>query len=231
VAPATVAFGVQMSVLKPIREAAKSVVFKYTSLAAPRYPYNTEPIQLARLVNELERLKDVRGNVVEIGLARGMTARFLCEHIRNQKLEDTLTYYAIDTFQSFTEEDLDYEVHKRGKPLFGLKAFDYNDYEVWKKNFADFKFVKVIKSDCSIVDYDALAPLKLSFLDVDLYLPTQKTLPKLYKATVSGGAILVDDVKDNSIYDGAYQAYMEYCEELKVEPIFLGNKCGVIYKP
>lgn len=220
-----------MSVLKPFREAAKSFAFKYTNLGAPRYPYNTEPLQLAKLVGELERLRDVKGNIVEIGLARGMTARFLCEHIRNEQLEDSLTYYAIDTFESFTQESLDYEVSKRGKSLFSLKAFDYNDYEVWKKNFADFKFVKVIKSDCSEVDYDALAPIKVSFLDVDLYLPTQKTLPKLYKATVSGGAILVDDVKDNSIYDGAYQAYMEFCRELQVEPIFVGNKCGVIYKP
>lgn len=80
-------------------------------------------------------------------------------------------------------------------------------------------------------DYNSIAPLKLCFLDVDLYLPTQKTLPKLYAATVSGGAILVDDVMDNHVYDGAYHAYMEFCQELGVEPKTIGNKCGVIYKP
>ena len=219
-----------MSVLKPLREAAKGLAFKYTKLGVPRYSYMAEPVQLAKLVEEIERLKSVKGNIVEIGVARGMTTRFLCEHIRNQGLEDSLTYYAIDTFASFTEEDLEYEVSKRGKPMFGLRAFEYNDFDIWKKNFQEFSFVKAIKSDCSIVDYDAISPIKISFLDVDLYLPTQKTLPKLYAATVKGGVILVDDVKDNSIYDGAYQAYVEFCKDLGVDPIFLGNKCGVIYK-
>lgn len=216
--------------LKPLREAAKSFAFRHTNLGVPRYSYMAEPVQLAALVTEIERLKGVEGNIVEIGVARGMTTRFLCEHIRNQEIEDTLTYYAIDTFESFTDEDLQYEVEKRGKPLFGLRAFEYNDFDVWKRNFTDFPFVKAVKSDCSIVDYNAIAPIKVSFLDVDLYLPTKKTLPKLYDATVDGGAILVDDVKDNSIYDGAYQAYIEFCEELKVDPIFIGTKCGVIYK-
>ncbi len=219
------------SLLKPVREAAKLFAFRHTKLGAPRYPYNNvEPIQLAALVNELERLKHVQGNIVEIGVARGMTTRFLCQHILNQKLEKTLTLYAVDTYGSFSQEDLAYEVSERGKSLFELRGFAYNDYEVWKRNFAEYPFVRAIKSDCSLVDYRKIAPIKLSFLDVDLYLSTKKTLPKLYEATVVGGAILVDDVLNNTTYDGAYQAYMEFCEEMAIEPKVIGNKCGVIYK-
>ena len=70
-----------MPLAKPIREAAKALAFRYTSLGKPKYPYNMEPMQLATLVNELERQKDVRGNVLEIGIARGMTARFMCASI------------------------------------------------------------------------------------------------------------------------------------------------------
>lgn len=220
-----------MSIVKPLREAAKAFAFRYTSLGAPRFPYNLEPVQLAALVNEIERLKDVKGDIVEIGVARGMTSKFLCEHIRRQNLEDTLIYYAIDTFSSFVEEDLAFEEKIRGKSRFSMRAFEYNDYNVWQKNFSSYHFLKAIQSDCSIFNYDSIAPLKLSFLDVDLYLPTQKTLPKLYAATVSGGAILVDDVMDNNVFDGAYQAYMEFCEERGIEPRVIGNKCGVIYKP
>jgi hypothetical protein len=40
----------------------------------------------------------------------------------------------------------------------------------------------------------------------------------------------VDDVKENNQYDGAYQAYMEFCVELKITPAILGNKCGIIRK-
>ncbi len=216
--------------VKPLREAAKSFAFKHTQLGAPRYPYNAEPIQLATLILELERLKEVDGNVVEIGVARGMTTRFLCQHIVSQRLESTLSYYAIDTYDSFTSDDLNFEIEQRGKSLCDLKAFGYNDYEKWKRHFADFPFVKPIKSDCSVFDYRKICPIKLSFLDVDLYLPTKKTLPALYSSTVNGGVILVDDVQDNSTYDGAYHAYMEFCAEQGIESKIIGNRCGVIHK-
>lgn len=216
--------------LKSVVELAKKIAFKHTRLGAPSYGYNVEPIQLATLVMELERLKNIEGNVVEIGVARGMTTRFLAQHIANQKLEKFLTYYAIDTFESFTNADLKFEVEQRGKSLLDLQGFDYNDHLIWQSNFLDFPFVKAIKSDCSSYDYSKIKPIKLTFLDVDLYLPTKKTLPKIYDATVSGGVILVDDVLNNTTYDGAYQAYMEFCEENGFPKRILGNKCGVIQK-
>jgi hypothetical protein len=215
---------------KTLIEFAKKIAFKHTRLGAPRYPYNVEPIQLATLVMELERVKNFTGNIVEIGVARGMTTRFLSQHIVNQELDKTLTYYAIDTFDSFTGDDLKYEVEQRGKSLFELKGFEYNDYKTWQKNFDEFPFVRAIKSDCATYDYKNIMPIKLTFLDVDLYLPTKKVLPKIYEATISGGVILVDDVLNNTTYDGAYQAFMEFCEEQKLPATVIGNKCGYIQK-
>lgn len=218
------------SLSKPIIELAKKIAFKHTKFGAPRYPYNVEPIQLATLVMELERVKALNGNVVEIGVARGMTTRFMAQHIANQNLGNSLKYYAIDTFESFTDDDLKYEVEKRGKSLFELKGFDYNDYEIWQNNFSAFPFVKAIKSDCATYDYSQIKPLKLTFLDVDLYLPTKNALPKIYDATISGGVILIDDVLNNTTYDGAYQAYMEFCDEYNLPKKVIGNKCGFIQK-
>lgn len=216
------------NIVKTLKEKAKTLIFRHTSLAAPTYRYNIEPIQLAYLIMEIERLKNIQGNIVEIGVARGLTTRFLAQHIKNQKLDQSLKLYAVDTFESFTEADLAFEVSNRGKSLDALDAFKYNDYDVWKNNFTDFKFVVPIQSDCSIVDYDKLGPIKVVFLDVDLYLPTQKTLPKLYSALVPGGVILVDDVLQGTDYDGAYEAYMEFCETIGQVPEVIGNKCGVI---
>jgi predicted O-methyltransferase YrrM len=220
-----------LNIARVLKEKAKALVFRHTSLAAPSYRYNIEPIQLAYLILEIERLKHVQGNIVEIGVARGLTTRFLAQHIQNQKMDQALTLYAVDTFESFTEADVAFEVNSRGKSAEALDAFKYNDYEVWQKNFSDFKFVKAIKSDCSLVDYDQYGPIKVAFLDVDLYLPTQKTLPKLFKALVSGGVILVDDVLQGTDYDGAYQAYTEFCKTIGQAPEIIGNKCGIIRKP
>lgn len=219
------------SLIKSLKETTKAFVFKHTKFAAPSYRYNIEPIQITYLINEIEKFKDVKGSVIEIGVARGLTTRFLCEHIRKQKIEHTTTLYAIDTFDSFTQADLDFEVRERGKAMAELTAFGYNDFAVWSKNFADFPFVIPIKADCSAVDYSALSPIKLVFLDVDLYLPTKNTLPKLFDALICGGAIVCDDVLNNNVYDGAYQAYMEFCDERGFKPEIIGNKCGVIRKP
>ena len=221
---------IRRKIIRSSREIAKLLAFRYTKFGVPTYRYSIEPIQLATLVTEIDRLKEVKGNIVEVGVARGMTTRFVCQHIANRNLGETLLYYAIDTFESFKSADLDYEVKERGKSLFGLQGFGYNDYKVWQKNFAAFRFVKAIKTDCAVFDYNKIKPIKISFLDVDLYLPTKKTLPKIYDATVKGGVILVDDVLDNMHYDGAYQAYMEFVAELNIKPLIIGNKCGVIYK-
>jgi O-methyltransferase len=208
----------------------KKVAFRHTNLGAPKYSFNVEPIQLATLLVEIDRLKDTKGAIVEIGVARGMTTRFVCEHVvrsgyTNQEL------FAIDTFSSFTKADLDHEVANRGKSKGELKGqFAYNDFEAWKRNFTEFPFVKAIQTDCATFDYATIAPIKLVFLDVDLYLPTKRTLPKLYKQLCEEGVILVDDVLDNCCWDGAYQAYLEFCDELSITPTIVGNKCGVIRK-
>lgn len=212
-----------------LKEILKKIAFKYLNLGAPTYRYNVEPIQLATLISELVRLDSKEGNILEVGVARGMTTRFVCEHLKaNTNFQGI--YYAIDTFESFTNSDLDYEVTKRDKHLAQLKGFDYNDFNVWKSHFREFPFLKAVKSDCADLDYKEFMPIKLAFLDVDLYLPTLKALTKIYDCTCEGGVILVDDCMDNAIYDGAFQAYMEFCADKGIEPRIIGNKCGIIYK-
>lgn len=219
------------SVKRIFREAAKKFVFRHTRLGAPHYSYNVEPIQLATLVMEADRLRTLRGAVLEIGVARGMTTRFLAQHFISQGLKQCPTYFAMDTFESFKSSDLEYEVNARGKSLSELEGFEYNDFDSWSRNFSGFPFVKAIKADCASYDYTTIAPIKLTFLDVDLYLPTKRALPKIYESTVSGGVILVDDVRRDTNYDGACQAYEEFCLEMGMSSKIIGNKCGVIYKP
>jgi O-methyltransferase len=126
--------------------------------------------------------------------------------------------------------DIEYEISSRGKKRLELGGFKYNDFEIWKKNFANFPFVVPLKSDCATFDYSSIEPIKLVLLDVDLYLPTSRTLPKLYERLIAGGVILVDDVANDMTYDGSHQAYLEFCKSILVEPEIIGNKCGIIRK-
>lgn len=214
--------------IKPFIELGKKLAFRYTPLAVPRYRYNLEPIELATLIFEIERLADVDGCIVEIGVARGLTTRFLAEHIVLSGRRERII--AIDTFSSFTDADVMYETQQRRKRRSEIQGFGYNDYTTWVRNFRPYSFIQAIQADCTNVDYRSLSPIKLVLLDVDLYSPTKKTLPLLFDSLASGGTILVDDVKRGTAYDGAYQAYFEFCSEAGLEPLVIGTKCGVIRK-
>ena len=207
----------------------KTVAFRHTKLGTPKYPFNIEPVQLATLVFEIDRLRDTPGAIVEIGVARGMTTRFICEHLIRTGFP-AQTLYAIDTFSSFIKDDIEYEVTQitqrgeaRGREL--KRMFAYNDFERCKKNFKGFPFVKAIQSDCATFNYANIAPIKLTFLDVDLYLPTKRALPGIYDHTCPGGVIMIDDVQGNI---GACKAYLEFCEVLRIGPTIVGNRCGIV---
>ena len=124
------------STMKLVKEFVKKLAFRYTKFGKPNYPYNVEPIQLSTIIMEIERLKDFDGCICEIGVARGMTTRFIAEHIRYQKIENKNMYFALDTFNSFIGSDLTYEIDKRGKSLRDLRGFEYNSFEKWKNNFS-----------------------------------------------------------------------------------------------
>lgn len=213
---------------KALRELVKKIAFRYTRFGAPGYPYNVEPIQLATLIHELDRVRDLHGAVLEVGVARGMTTRFMCEHlVRSGRTSEIL--YAIDTFESFKKGDIDFEVAGRGKSKGEFASFGYNDFDRWRRNFREFPFVIPLKADCSTFDYHAIGPIKLAFLDVDLYRPTKEALKRIFAELCGGGVILVDDVKGERYnWDGAYQAYTEFCEENEIQPELLGGKCGLV---
>jgi hypothetical protein len=217
------------TVARPICSFAKKLAFRYTRLGVPEYPYIVEPIQLATLVSELDRVKDVPGSIIEVGVAWGMTTRFVCEHLvasgrHNERL------CAIDTFESFPQRDVEFEVKHRGKTREQVSGFDYLNFEVWKRNFRKFKFLTAYKADCATFDYSLVSPIKLAFLDVDLYLATRSALKQIYARLSEGGVVLVDDVMKPSRWDGAYQAYEEFCAESRLPFQLIGNKMGIIRK-
>jgi predicted O-methyltransferase YrrM len=215
--------------MSSLRELAKKFIFRHTPFGAPTYPYTSDPIELALLVMEMERLRDQPGIILEVGVARGMTTRFLAEHSKRSTGDRIV---ALDTFSSFTKRDLDYEMKERGKTASELAGFGYNDFEAWKRNFrALSSIVTPIQADCAEYDYSNLGPIKLAYLDVDLYLPTKAALPKIHDALIPGGTIFVDDVAaSNGGYDGAYHAYIEFCAQRGI-PAKIYGKCGEIRKP
>ena len=211
---------------KIIKERIKKFFFKFTQIGAPNYSYNLEPIQLAEIINSLEKVKSLDGSICEIGVARGMTTRFICEYLSSINFRSE--YYCIDTFSSFDKKDIQFEVEKRNKNRSELIGFSYNDYEVWKKNFKKFNFIKVIKKDVKNFNFKNIQPMKFVLLDVDLYLPTLSALNSIKDNMTKGGILLVDDVSKNNSWDGANQAFQEFVKTYSLKFKLVGKKCGII---
>ena len=211
---------------KLIKEIIRKILFRYTKLGAPNYPYNLEPLQLSEIIISLEKIKNLEGCICEIGVARGMTTRFICEYLANHKIKTE--FYCLDTFSSFVDEDVDYEVKFRKKNKSELSGFSYNNFSRWKKNFNSFAFVKPMKIDVKNFDFESIKPIKFALLDVDLYLPTLHTLKKLKKNIIKGGILIVDDVNESKSWDGANQAFNEFVNENSLKFKLVGKKCGVI---
>ena len=116
---------------KIILENIKKFIFNYTRFGAPSYSYNLEPIQLSEIILSIEKTKELSGSICEIGVARGMTTRFICEHLKLLNYNEK--FFCIDTFSSFEKEDIDFEIQNRQKSMEELRGFSYNNFERWKK--------------------------------------------------------------------------------------------------
>lgn len=213
---------------KYLIEKIKYVVFNFTWLGKPRYPYNICPMHLSSMVLDLDASKSYKGGILEIGVARGMTTMFLNEYLSNIGSVDP--YYALDTFTSFDNDDINYEVKTWKKRKIDLIGFQYITYNAWIKNFKNYLNVKPIKCDCKNFDYKILGKLKLCFIDVDLYLPTLFALRGVYDQLIPGGVIYVDDVIIGKEYDGAGKALFQFCVEKKITFEKIGIKSARIYK-
>ena len=215
-----------------LRRLIKSAVYQSPAarIIAPRYIYNFRPSQLTFFVSVLDSIKDVKGSVVEAGCFAGATTIFLREHLKDIGQRP---YIAIDTFAGFVASDVDHERTVRGK---GQQAstFHYgfaDNRKEWVERslkLAGHSDVRVVQADVSTLDYKPFAPIAFALIDVDLYLPVKRALKLISPLMSPGGIIVVDDCKPDNVYDGALQAYIEWCTTKGCEQEIVHEKLGVL---
>lgn len=194
-----------------------------------RYPYMYKPRQLEELSNQLLATK-CEGAVVEVGCNQGWTTCYLVEAMREAGVQRS--YICIDTFSGFLKSDMDFEREKRGKDETYEAEFVVNDKKWLDTSMqrAGYTNVSSFQTDASCFDYTSLGPIAFCLLDVDLYLPIKRSLPAIYSCLAKGGVIVVDDCEDNCKWDGAFQAYSEFCQERGMERNVVFRKLGIIRK-
>lgn len=197
----------------------------------PRWRYNFTVPQLIFLCSCLDKTKEVPGSVVEVGCAIGSTTVFLNKYMDAENIEKD--FFCLDTFVGFLDEHIEYEARERGKSpefyrtsIFQLNKKEWFD-ETMKLN--EIKRVQSIQVDASEFDFSKLGPISMCLLDVDLYVPTKKSLCVLYEVLHKDGILIVDDCDpDCQLWDGAWQAYREFMDQLNQPIHIVLDKLGII---
>jgi O-methyltransferase len=156
---------------------------------------------------QVERLKknNVPGCFAELGVYKGITANILYAMDKNR------TLHLFDTFEGFSETDLQYENVKGGK--YTSKEFSDTSMEA-VKNYID--------GGDSVMFHAGYFPettkglenetFALVNIDADLYLPTIEGLRFFYPRLSPGGVILVHDY--NHTWDGVKKAVDEFMQTI-----------------
>ena len=220
-------------ILRDLYFGSKQVVFQIPfvgNLFDYRYDYMFSPGQLAFLCEQITNVAEIPGSILEVGCATGHTTVFLNRHIGAIDLD--VNYYAIDTFDGFTDEDLESE-RALGRDYWYAPVFRGNSKarfdRTMKRN--GVKRVTSFQADASTFDYAKIAPFCMALVDLDLYRPVLLTLRAIYDLMSPGGIIVIDDCEESGLWEGAYQALMEFTKEMSIEPVIKHGKLGVISKP
>jgi O-methyltransferase len=160
------------------------------------------PREMALLVDCLTETHKLSGPIFEIGCAAGHTTVVLNKHLDD--LEDSRSYFCVDTFSGFTEADVAVEAergHEPSKYAFLFRAYRKEWFDQTMRN-NHITRVTSIQADVSELDFSPYENISCCLVDVDLERPVAQALREVYPRMAPGGIIVVDDCAPNRKYEG-----------------------------
>jgi O-methyltransferase len=139
------------------------------------FRYATLGLAVQRILTD-----DIMGSFAEVGVYRGHMSAFI------HALAPERKYYLFDTFEGFPIEDVEFAGHS--------DMFKDTSVELVLKNIGNTENIVIRKGYIP----DTLAGLEdeqfaFALLDLDLYIPTKRSLEFFYPRLVSGGYLAVHD--------------------------------------
>ena len=160
--------------------------------------------ELFNIYRLVQQTRKVKGDVVEVGVYRGGSAKLIAE------LKGGKSLYLFDTFEGIPQKSR-IDKHRSGD----FKETSHEDVERYLKNYKNIFVVKGVFPDSANMIRDK----KFSFvhLDVDMYKSTLDSLGFLYNKMSEGGVILSHDYNSKSC-PGVKKAFDEFFSNKK-EPV------------
>lgn len=155
----------------------------------------------------------VEGDIAEVGVYRGGTARIICEAKGNRPL------HLFDTFEGLPEPGEIDSAFRRGEYACSLESV-----RQYLKGFADVRFYKGLFPGTA--EPAKLHKFSFVHLDVDLYESTMAALDFFYPRMDPGAVIISHDYVT---FPGVRAAFDQFFEK-KPEPVveLTGNQCLVV---
>ena len=176
------------------------------------------PYEAFMLYSIAKTQRELDGDMAEVGVYQGGSAKLICEVKRNRKL------FLFDTFKGLPELS-DIDTHF-GKKHWKKNQFNDTSLEAVKDYLSSYENIQIIKGVFPKTA-DSIRDSMFSFvhLDVDLYKSTIECLKFFYPRLMNGGIILVHDYHS----DGIQKAFKEFLQSNKVQLIELtGSQCMII---
>jgi hypothetical protein len=140
--------------------------------------------ELLNITNAIEKTKDIVGEIIEIGVFEGGSAKVIYDSMGDDKI-----LFLCDTFEGLKDSTEDNDV-------LGLKNGAYAaDFETVKALFPNQDRIRMIKGYFPDSATTEMKELKFSFahLDVDTYTSTLNSLEFVYSRMNKGGIIISHD--------------------------------------
>ena len=177
------------------------------------------PYEAFMIYSVVRTQADMEGELAEVGVYQGGSAKLICEVKRDKDL------YLFDTFTGLPEVSED-DTHF-GKKHWYENEFSNTSEEAIRKLLSRYKNVHIIKG---IFPESGKAIIEKKFcfvhLDVDLYKSTIESLRFFFPRMVKGGIIMAHDFHS----DGIQKAFKEFRNENKIKLIELTGSQAMIIK-
>lgn len=176
-----------------------------------------DPFRLAVLLESLDKVKDLEGDIVECGCYKGGSGILLGLWLKHNNIDKKI--HLFDSFEGLPEPDKQYDKgYKKGRFLSDLSKIKI---EIAKNGLTDYIELHQGWFIDTVPEFSNTVKTVLLHVDCDLYTSTNDCLPYLYPTVCDNGVILFDDLNDGG--RGEKKAVLEYLiAENTTEIIHLG---------
>ncbi len=155
--------------------------------------------EMHNIYNLVQKVEHIKGDIAEIGVYKGGSARIICEVKNNKSL------YLFDTFEGLPETNKKYDKVRKGT----FCETSLKNVKTYLSKFNNVNIYKGLFPEC-INKYSNI-PNEFSFvnLDVDIYKSTLDSLEFFYPKMNKHGIILSHDYHDFN-FPGVKKAFDEF---------------------